>query len=159
PSRLCRDARSAQRSPRNRSGRTASGGFRRCRHPPPAAQNLCHFVPARHELRNEAQRKTPGMSATVPQSSLPQSLQTPPRRPHALTPPTMSPLSPPAPPGRKARAAPAFANLELLGGPVLPAAPQVPDGYFANSLAGRRNEFLEALASGTDTALLAIRGG
>src|SRR5262249_57151211 len=72
---------------------------------------------------------------------------------------TMFALFAPASPGSGDRVAAGFAELERLQWHVLPAAPQSPEGYFANSLAGRRNEFLEALSSSPDTALLAIRGG
>src|SRR5262249_40524780 len=76
-----------------------------------------------------------------------------------LNPRTMFALFAPASPGSGDRVSAGFAELERLQWHVLPAAPQSPEGYFANSLSGRRNEFLEALSSSPDTALLAIRGG
>src|SRR5262245_8798870 len=97
------------------------------------------------------------MSATVPQAPLSTSVIV--RKPRALTTRTMFALFAPASPGTNDRVAAGFAELERLRWHVLPAAPQVPEGYFANSLVGRRNEFLEALSSSPDTALLAIRGG
>src|SRR5215813_10191470 len=80
-------------------------------------------------------------------------------KPRALNARTIFALFAPASPGSDDRVAAGFAELESLRWHVLPAAPQVPEGYFANSLPGRRNEFLEALAASPDTALLAIRGG
>ncbi len=68
-------------------------------------------------------------------------------------------LSSPASPGSEDRVAAGFAELERLRWHVLPAAPQAPEGYFANTLAARRNEFLEALTASPDAALLAVRGG
>lgn len=91
--------------------------------------------------------------------SPPVSTEITPQRPRALHARTMFALFAPASPGTNDRVAAGFAELERLGWHVLPAAPQAPEGYFANSLAGRRNEFLEALSSSPDTALLAIRGG
>jgi muramoyltetrapeptide carboxypeptidase len=82
-----------------------------------------------------------------------------PRRPRGLHGRTMFALFAPASPSTNDRVAAGFAELERLRWHVLPAAPQVPEGYFANSLSGRHNEFLEALSSSPDTALLAIRGG
>ena len=97
------------------------------------------------------------MSATVPR--VPMSTTKIIHKPRALHSRTMFALFAPASPGTNDRVAAGFAELERLRWHVLPAAPQAPEGYFANSLAGRRNEFLEALSSSPDTALLAIRGG
>jgi muramoyltetrapeptide carboxypeptidase len=81
------------------------------------------------------------------------------QKPRARGPRTVFALFAPASPGTSERVAAGFAELERLGWHVVPAAPQVSEGYFANSLAERRNELLEALSAGADTALLAIRGG
>jgi muramoyltetrapeptide carboxypeptidase len=87
------------------------------------------------------------------------SIEIEPQRPRALDARTVFALFAPASPGASDRVGAGFSELERLGWHVLPAAPQVPEGYFANSLSGRQSEFLEALASSPDTALLAIRGG
>lgn len=99
------------------------------------------------------------MSATVPKAPMSESQHVSARKPRALQSRTTVALFAPASPGSDDRVAAGFAELERLGWHVLPAAPQVPEGYFANPLPARRNEFLEALAAGPDTALLAIRGG
>jgi|SRR5215472_6050850 len=98
------------------------------------------------------------MSSSVPHSQVSFSDRAV-RKPHALQSRTVFALFAPASPGSDDRVAAGFAELERLRWHVLPAAPQVPEGYFANTLAVRRNEFLEALTAESDTALLAVRGG
>jgi muramoyltetrapeptide carboxypeptidase len=99
------------------------------------------------------------MSVRVLRSSKSESEHDAVLKPRALNARTMFALFAPASPGSDDRVAAGFAELESLQWHVLPAAPQVPEGYFANSLPSRRNEFLEALGTSPDTALLAIRGG
>jgi muramoyltetrapeptide carboxypeptidase len=81
------------------------------------------------------------------------------RKPHALN--SRSVLMPfaPASPADFAKVLAGAEELRNLDFQVADATPLTPDGYFAGSVSGRRNEFLTELERGDVDALVAIRGG
>jgi muramoyltetrapeptide carboxypeptidase len=81
------------------------------------------------------------------------------RKPRALN--SGSVLMPfaPASPAEFAKVLAGAVELRKLGFQVADATPLTPDGYFAGSLSGRRNEFLCELERDDVDALVAVRGG
>jgi muramoyltetrapeptide carboxypeptidase len=81
------------------------------------------------------------------------------RKPRALN--SRSVLIPfaPASPAEFAKVVAGAEELRKLGFQMADATPLAPEGYFAGSLAGRRNEFLSDLERDDVDALVAVRGG
>src|SRR5580704_668990 len=81
------------------------------------------------------------------------------RKPRALN--SGSVLMPfaPASPAEFSKVLAGAAELRNIGFHVADATPLSPEGYFAGSLSGRRNEFLSELERADVDALVAIRGG
>jgi muramoyltetrapeptide carboxypeptidase len=81
------------------------------------------------------------------------------RRPRAVkSGSVLTPFSP-ASPAEFSKVLSGAEELRRLGFQVLDSTPLTPEGYFAGSLAGRRNELLSELERGDVDALVAIRGG